>query len=308
MLRTSTKYTRSNPEPTTLIFSTLKPEKLRFSDRLDFAGRKYPCIASHKTSEGEGTAALLMYDYVQYNWLPFPPHTKGFLYFHRPPDVPCSAWGIRFRICSEPAGFHAGHDLLNFNQTPWHLTLGSIGRSYPLLCELLLREKLVTQADVQQSMALFPQVSKKTPAENVLYSFDQLFPLSFRSSTRLHVVLEGHRHQMVLRMFRDQRLRSNRGSFDSQPYSGSALAKFEHQVFEGKNTAVVRLVKLIDPPKLRFPAYDGHVKLPEEGSLVHVASRSAKGGWSPWRRNLASERFRPLRLLWEKLGMRKPVL
>lgn len=53
----------------------------------------------------------------------------------------------------------------------------------------------------------------------------------------------------------------------------------------GSRVVVLRVVKLIDPPKLRVPNYDGHLPPPVEGELVQRPRRGPLGS-VPWARKL----------------------
>ncbi|KAJ7756276.1 hypothetical protein B0H16DRAFT_696393 [Mycena metata] len=56
---------------------------------------------------------------------PFPPDTKGFLYFYSPPDRHPLCGCIRFRVAEDPSsrGFQAGHDLLLPHGLPWEIPI-----------------------------------------------------------------------------------------------------------------------------------------------------------------------------------------
>lgn len=61
--------------------------------------------------------------------------------------------------------------------------------------------------------------------------------------------------------------------------------------------AVLRIVKMIEPPKLRIPDYDGHLPPPVEGQLVLRPPRAKRVGEKPWSRKLDSAVGKPLALL-----------
>ncbi|KAJ7630015.1 hypothetical protein DFH06DRAFT_1337937 [Mycena polygramma] len=57
--------------------------------------------------------------------IPFPPDSRGFLYYRSPPHQSPLAGGIRFRVADQPdkAGFLAGHDLMMAHGLPWHIPI-----------------------------------------------------------------------------------------------------------------------------------------------------------------------------------------
>ncbi|KAJ7079997.1 hypothetical protein B0H15DRAFT_492403 [Mycena belliarum] len=56
---------------------------------------------------------------------PFPPETRGFLYFRSVPDQSPYGGGLRFRVAATPdkGGFLGGHDLLMPHGLPWHIPI-----------------------------------------------------------------------------------------------------------------------------------------------------------------------------------------
>lgn len=55
----------------------------------------------------------------------FPPDTKGFLYYHAPPNQNPFGSGVRFRVAEGPDtdSFVQGHDLLMAHDLPWQLPI-----------------------------------------------------------------------------------------------------------------------------------------------------------------------------------------
>ncbi|KAJ7222320.1 hypothetical protein GGX14DRAFT_352860 [Mycena pura] len=83
--------------------------------------------------------------------VPFPPATRGFLYFFSPPAQSPLAGGVRFRVVPQaPApnrvgpAFAAGHDLLMAHGLPWHLPVWEIltRRAYSCLRDVLVKDEL----------------------------------------------------------------------------------------------------------------------------------------------------------------------
>ncbi|KAJ7138485.1 hypothetical protein C8R43DRAFT_842363, partial [Mycena crocata] len=194
-----------------------------------------------------------------------PRRTAGFFYYHRPKDLPFTASAIRFRIAAvNPKTFAKGADLLRPDGAPWEVPLSRIiSKRSPKLLEQLLRDRLITDVDLEQSAMVFPGNRAR-----LLHRFGDLFPISFEGMHYLQIVCGETHHRLDVRVFHEQR-----GGMSSavHPYSGRALVRFELSTlpeYASARVVVLRLVKMIDPPTLRLQNYDGYLPPPIEGELV----------------------------------------
>ncbi|KAJ6585686.1 hypothetical protein B0H19DRAFT_1059884 [Mycena capillaripes] len=283
------------------LISTLDPSRLKTSDYVDISS--HPRRLVRVESEGsKGTPAHPYFRYYKHRGVAsaFPPRTAGYFYYHQPKDLPSTAGAIRFRVASaNPAKFSKGRDLLRPDGVPWEVSLPIISTTRPVLQQLLLRDGLVTESQLSQCAALFPSPQSRT--QTLLHRFDQPFSVEFDGINVIQVVCGDHKYRVDIRVFHEQR---NGSLCAIYPYSGRALVRFEisnlpqHQQANSR-AAVLRFVKMIEPPKLRIPHYDGYLPCPAEGQLVY---RGRTRGAVPWSRTLddsARGHWHPLRMLLE---------
>ncbi|KAJ7232035.1 hypothetical protein B0H12DRAFT_1239752 [Mycena haematopus] len=244
--------------------STLDPARLKASDHVDISSLvRYP-VRVQSTSEN-GIPANPPLPYHKLKGIPctFPPRTAGYFYFHRPEGLPSAAGAIRFRITSvNPANFSKGHDLLRPDGVPWEVTLPTIAKTRPVLRDLILRDGLVTEAELDECLKMFP--FHRAGPQTLIYRFDQPFSLTFDGAHYVQLVVGAQKYLSRLCLFHEQR-----GKAMTYPYSGKALVRFEHSPFpeHAHSHFVLRIVKMIDPPTPRVSLYDGYLPLPKEGEL-----------------------------------------
>lgn len=115
--------------------------------------------------------------------VPYPPGTKGFLYYHQPSALPPLAGELRFRICDTASQFANGKDLEINSGQPWRLTLHSLSKSsmYSHLRTLLLEEGLVDPQFVADMARLLGSYRQST-ATISLYEIDQPFIVGLSSN------------------------------------------------------------------------------------------------------------------------------
>ena len=105
--------------------------------------------------------------------MPFPPGTKGILYYHLSPGRPPQAGELRFKKCDSTEQFHAGEDLQIDVGQPWSLPLLNIVQSMPrnaFLHELLVGPGLVDQELVADLRRLFEGSKDKDPGHGLGFS------------------------------------------------------------------------------------------------------------------------------------------
>jgi hypothetical protein len=117
-------------------------------------------------------------------YLPFPPHTKVFLYYFTSPKKPPIAGELRFRVTSsdDPASFESGSDLLKPNGHPWSRPLFVVSRFYTPLYEKLREERLVPD-DLDAVLSTLPQRLPSYGRGQYLYTLNDTFIVNFGAYT-----------------------------------------------------------------------------------------------------------------------------
>ncbi|KAF8347387.1 hypothetical protein F5887DRAFT_28898 [Amanita rubescens] len=106
--------------PPLRVISTLCPKRLRPSDCIDISGLS-------TTSITLPCGSALLRGLNHYCKVPFPPNTRGFLYYHTPPKAPPFVGEIRFRCANSLQDFSNGKDLLSTDKfNPWSVPLPAL--------------------------------------------------------------------------------------------------------------------------------------------------------------------------------------
>ncbi|KAF8209446.1 hypothetical protein K438DRAFT_1960446 [Mycena galopus ATCC 62051] len=174
-------------------------------------------------------------------------------------------------------------DLLRPDGVPWEVALPTIAKSRPVLRDLLLRDGLVTEGDLSECLDMFP--SARARPQTLLYHFGQPFHLPFEGVQHITIVIGSKKYLSRIAVFQEQR--------------GKAVVRFEVSPLpeHANGRVVLRVVKMIEPPKLRIPHYDGYLPRPTEGELIYRPGQGRRVAVKPWSRSLASRLGEPLRLL-----------
>jgi hypothetical protein len=166
------------------------------------------------------------YPFFQYSKLKgvsivFPPRTAGYFYYCQPNvDLPFTG-AIRFRIASvNPATFAKGRDLLRPDGVPWEVSLPMISKTRPVLKQLLLRDGLVTESQLEKCVALAP--SRQCRPQTLLHSFDQPFSVKFDAAHYVQAVCGDQKYSVDIRVFHEQRA----SPVYVYPYSGQFPESF----------------------------------------------------------------------------------
>ncbi|KAJ7810855.1 hypothetical protein B0H14DRAFT_2861910 [Mycena olivaceomarginata] len=293
------------------LLSTLKPEYLTTSDYVIISNLPHPSVAFIPRTR----SFPIRFFKKSGEYQPFPPGTRGFLYYHAPKHLPAIAGGLRFRITprGHPASFPDGHDL-HHEGLPWEISLSTIASAVgrkTVLRQQLLNEGLVTQTDLDKCRALMPN-TKRLDSRITLYRLAQPFPVTFHQTLQLWVAGETEIKPCALPfMFADNRFRPT-----VRPYAGSALAQFELTdlpVHPGRDTVIVmRIIKMLTAPTCVVTAYDARIPAPVEGELFRRPMGHARGATlQPWYCDLAqssdsdSDSAAALRLLVENSRERR---
>ncbi|KAF5377845.1 hypothetical protein D9615_006728 [Tricholomella constricta] len=257
---------------------TLNRDLLTASDFVDLSHRREPTIKLHT-----GTACIIYLASKIHKTEPFPPNTRGFLYWHHDPSLPPTAGGIRFRLVPEPDPtlFSTGTDLLYPNAAPWtiHLVNLACSGAYASMKAQLIAERLVDTTSIESFEKTSP--SPKYRWNSIfIHKLDQPFELDIsRHLNVIRIISQTRSGKAYLtELLRDQRV-----SVQSFPYTGRILVRFEPSPFpEHARPAprppviVLRVLKILTPIKVILPQYDMHVPVPVEGALL---GKKPKGGF-----------------------------
>ncbi|KAJ7079358.1 hypothetical protein C8R43DRAFT_910147 [Mycena crocata] len=251
------------------ILSTLNPAELKSTDYTILSHAVHPSVAFLPRTQ----SFPIRFFKKDSTYQPFPPGTRGFLYFRSAPQhLHPMAGGVRFRItpAAHPSTFSAGYDLLH-QGLPWQVALRNIATATGpkvVLRDQLLHEGLITQEQLHKCLAATSQ-KKRIDPKLTLYHLNQPFPVTFDQSSYVWIVGRSESKCWAYAyMFAD-----NRKDFRPlvRPYSGSALAQFELSTLPehaGTETLAMRIVKMLQAPTCVLPDYDGYIPPPVEGELV----------------------------------------
>ncbi|SRR6266550_5186773 len=159
--------------PLARIISTLCPKRLEPSDYIDISGISQPIITLPC-----GTTRLRGHKNDQRN--PFPPNTRGFLYYHTPPKAPPFVGELRLRCANSLEDFPNGMDLLSTDKfNPWSIPLSSLANktTYLTLRAQLMLDGLTSQTTLDTWATKVPWLIG--PTRPVLYYFRQPFLFRF---------------------------------------------------------------------------------------------------------------------------------
>lgn len=232
---------------------------------------------------------------------PVSTNPQGFFYYHRPPDRPEISGQIRFRLCSDPASFDQGPDLIDDTGTPWNISLVDILRSrHEAFYSTLLRDGILTKSlidDIRRLQHLGPGRTR----DMCLFSISDPFALDLSLRLlRMHFVtrksdnlflfrrpwIDRRRHMSTkegkrveetlytgacrhgpLRRVSVSKISSDR-SFE---WAGAIKARFELSTHPEHDklgpTLVLRTLDIIEPARCLIPDYDGFVPPPVVGQL-----------------------------------------
>jgi hypothetical protein len=171
--------------PPSLLIRSLNAKKSRLADPVDLSNHYLPKLRVLPTFNTQHIA----YSYGEISnglpatplrvQAPFPPGTRGFLYYHSPIGVPQTAGEIRLKKTD------CHQDLQLPNGLPWSIPLLRISMHsfYREFKSLLLKEGLVTRQLMAECQAMMLSSSKrlldnKQPT-TIIHSFNQPFIVDF---------------------------------------------------------------------------------------------------------------------------------
>ncbi|THU88752.1 hypothetical protein K435DRAFT_969370 [Dendrothele bispora CBS 962.96] len=128
-----------------LSISTLDCSRLRSKDLMDFSNLKTPLLYFNSVGY------IIGYTYIGKRLRPFPPNTRGFLYFHQSSTLPSITKSIRLRLCEDPSKFNESQDLLAPDGNPWDLSLFQLmnQKNAKPFVEELVREGYITEEELE---------------------------------------------------------------------------------------------------------------------------------------------------------------
>lgn len=210
---------------TARVLTNLDPERLDKADFFDFSG-----ITGAGVQVGDRGKFKFQYagtyDTGKFSMRPFPPATRGFLYYHQPSHLPVGAGEIRFRLTpsDRPSSFAAGADLL-LDGIPWRVPLLRLSHTQTCapLRQMLLDGGLITPDALESTRVVNDRLTRFHACNHTLHSLGQPFTLRFRTPLqKLWSIGPSHCINFRLQgLFQDQR-----GHKTCYPYSGRHVGCF----------------------------------------------------------------------------------
>ncbi|KAJ7042319.1 hypothetical protein C8F04DRAFT_98403 [Mycena alexandri] len=252
--------------------SSLNSLKIRSSDFIDASGLAPLAVAFDATQKPN----QLWYNLSKkFESPPFPPASKGFLYYHNDTHTPLES-GIRLRLTpsnspsSSSSLLASGQDLIAPSGAPWHIPLPALvlDRMHTGIINQLLRENMVTQKQLWHCRTLFGKRWKQW-APQLITRLTQEFPADFSGILNMTVVAGEAIHRLKLaHIF---------GLEAPGPWTGSAIVRFEPSTlpkYAGSRVLHLRILRIVTPvtPDTTRPR-DVRIAKPEPGALLTTLSR-----------------------------------
>ncbi|RDB31117.1 hypothetical protein Hypma_000042 [Hypsizygus marmoreus] len=269
--------------------STLDPSHLQDHDFLDLSTNIGSATLTTRPSTPEPSSptshVTIHYLRSTIPFLPFPPHARGFLYYHHDPALPPTSSGVRFRCTPSPhvsSFFSAGQDLLSPDgRAPWTVWIMVIAtkRTYAGLKELLISDGLVT-TELMRHCAELGEASGAVHGlgrmhRRTLFMLGQPFFLDLGTVPRVVAMGTGEIRAAQIQ-FTSVGWRGSGGRF--YPYSGHCMVRFERsEEHQGRRVAVVRVLEVLKPIEVTDPTYYNSCRRafekPRAGSLLMKGGR-----------------------------------
>ncbi|KAF7334965.1 hypothetical protein MVEN_02246500 [Mycena venus] len=294
--------------PARHLISTLNASLLGVDDYLDLSGQHEFPIRFPK-SRGN-TLALLWYEKIARKssgttYTPFPDHSNGFLYYHRPQNAAPLEGSVRLCVTAQagnaPSFFAHGRDLLLPSGCPWQIILPQIAcrRHYARIRDQLLEEDLVTDQQLSRCRALFADRAK-IRAQSTIFRLTQEFPVNFTNRISLTVVGEAGVHYLRFSAFRIWY------QGEMAPHS-RALSLPPSPHYSGRRVVHLRFTKTVTPVECTVDGYTGEVSEPKGGLVKPEAGDLlTRSHWNrdpePWAYDIDAndtDLAAALRVLWD---------
>ncbi|KAF6755448.1 hypothetical protein DFP72DRAFT_1008888 [Ephemerocybe angulata] len=276
--------------PTKRTVKNLDPKRLHISDIIDLNGPVLPTVKFGATPR---TSQQLDYFCTK---TPFPPNSRGFLYYHSRPGLPPGAGEIRFRVVDSKSASHSaadlfanGRDLLDHTgHRPWRIHMLQLyaARDYDPVRRLLLSNGLIGAAqDHETEQRVSMNAMRTFGGSTILDTISDAFVIRQLPIATLRLTLIHDEcivpTTCISHLFWRNRPETVEGSDERRRvYQGAAVVRLElkkaetnkmfYGVKEGEVVLVLRILKLLDPV-----GADGvPFCLPEGGDLIQGTSPS----------------------------------
>jgi hypothetical protein len=223
--------------------TNLDPNCLRRDEILDLSHKRWPVLGFSTSDFRSSTSKkqMLAYGTSKGTGYPYPPNSKGWLYFHRRPDSHPLAGELRFRTLSGGSLsnlahnsdlkklFAEGMDLRSIDHTIWRVPLLHLYRLHKPIYNLLVSQNLISSSlhlDIERWVPAAYQFGRKmTLIEKITDPFLVDFSLTYH---RFYILQEeGIRYFRWSYPFIDRRIPR------ASPYSGEPISfsrPFAHDV------------------------------------------------------------------------------
>ncbi|TFY75134.1 hypothetical protein EWM64_g8878 [Hericium alpestre] len=266
---------RIGTKPRRCTITTLDPAQLDSSCFLDLSGATNLYIYDHAAPEAPRVLRVI-YTTTISGQHKFPPDTHGFLYFHPDAHNPLQSQ-IRFRVTRDrnpTRSFSSGHDLTYGSGFTWHIPL-VIAAKNPNLRDLLVRDGLIDDVLLAELQARPPSDLDSHRLKRAMSVLDQPFILDFTNRT-LSLVVRVAGQVRRYYIYGPLTCYQAKGAFPVHE-AGSALCRLERSTLPqhaGRRIVVMRLLKVLQPPKLRSDLpLTCSVSVPAEGKLFAFRRR-----------------------------------
>ncbi|KAF9461530.1 hypothetical protein BDZ94DRAFT_1323305 [Collybia nuda] len=179
-------------------------------------------------------------------------NSYGFLYYHKPSNLPETAGELRLRLTPtpDPSSFAQGQDLKDLDGGVWNLPLLRLASDsqFEPLCQKLIQDQIVTSSllmHCRELMASSRSVVQHPISTPFIHALDQPFELNFsRNFFRIFIVGRNKIGRLIIKRPRyiDQ---------NGERLTGKAWVQFEMSPFvkdDGKKLALaLRMLELMDP-------------------------------------------------------------
>ncbi|KAF8175809.1 hypothetical protein BJ912DRAFT_1146973 [Pholiota molesta] len=251
-----------------LVLRTLRPEQLSAvgQEITDLSGKGQLVLSTLADPHPQGCIYKPRGDVPTYTC--FPENTRGFFYYHKPPDGPEFSAGVRFRICNSAADFEHGRDLLDTRGDIWSPKLLELVKhnQHRQFLSLLRAENLIDEE-------LIHDINKLDTTHNVRRCHASLSdPFYMNLGHTSKKITYVTRAKLVRLMFAQKafRVHTATNSYVS-PLTGLIKARFElSDLPEHKTlgpTLVIRVLKVVEPVNLLFQTTK--IPIPVPGTLLY---------------------------------------
>ncbi|KAF6755495.1 hypothetical protein DFP72DRAFT_1169724 [Ephemerocybe angulata] len=270
--------------------NNLDPTRLNMSDIIDLNGstQLYPFFGASRSR--------IVYSNAARSTTPFPPHARGFFYYHSRPGLPTGTGEIRFRVVDSRSASHSaaylfanGRDLLDrTGHKPWRIHMLQIysTRNYDPIRRILLSQGLIDlardrEAEQKFSVAGFERVGKSIILDTISDAFVIQLPIMTLCLAFIHDECIVPASQVAYKLhWRDRHENVEGSDARWREYQGAAVVRYElkkaemnkmfHGAKQGEVVLVLRILELLDPAGPDEVPF----RLPEGGDLAQGGSPS----------------------------------